>query len=76
MSYTEMAQLELLNAAANVTSQEDLDVLWLTLSLDTNALIQALPSRSRHHKICDRLKQIHFPQLNVLTLDEFNDTLK
>ena len=33
MSYTEMAQLELLNAAANVTSQEDLDALRLTLSL-------------------------------------------
>ena len=81
--------------------------------LDTNALIQALPSRSRYHKIwtdfrfhllsdidkdddkfvdCaitagadyivtedshfDRLKQIPFPRLNVLTLDEFNDTLK
>ena len=27
MSYTEMAQLELMNAAANVTSQEDLDAL-------------------------------------------------
>ena len=74
--------------------------------LDTNALIQALPSRSRYHKIwtdflagryylCvsneilseyeeilavhaspedshfDHLKQIPFPQLNVLTLDEF-----
>ena len=24
----------------------------------------------------DRLKQIPFPQLNVLTLDEFNETLK
>ena len=33
MSYTEMAQLELLNAAANVTSKEDLDALRLTLSL-------------------------------------------
>ena len=33
MSYTEMAQLELLNAAANVTSQEDLDALRLTISL-------------------------------------------
>ena len=87
--------------------------------LDTNALIQALPTRSRYHKIwtdflagryclCvsneiltkyeeilavhaspevahnvveaiaifDRLKQIPFPQLNVLTLDESNDTLK
>ena len=28
-----MAQLELMNAAANVTSQEDLDALRLTLSL-------------------------------------------
>ena len=33
MSYTEMAQLEVMNAAANVTSQEDLDALRLTLSL-------------------------------------------
>ena len=33
MSYSEMAQLELMNAAANVTSQDDLDVLRLTLSL-------------------------------------------
>ena len=33
MSYSEMAQLELMNAAANVTSQEDLDALRLTLSL-------------------------------------------
>lgn len=33
MSYTEMAQLELMNAAANVTSKEDLDALRLTLSL-------------------------------------------
>ena len=33
MSYTEMAQLELMNAAANVTTQEDLDALRLTLSL-------------------------------------------
>ena len=28
-----MAQLELLNAAANITSKEDLDALRLTLSL-------------------------------------------
>ena len=33
MSYMEMAQLELMNAAANVTSQDDLDALRLTLSL-------------------------------------------
>ena len=33
IGYTEMAQLELLNAAANVTSQKDLDALRLTLSL-------------------------------------------
>ena len=33
MSYSEMAQLELMNAAANVISQEDLDALRLTLSL-------------------------------------------
>ena len=33
MSYTEMAKLELLNAAANVTSKKDLDALRLTLSL-------------------------------------------
>lgn len=33
MDLTEIAQLELLNAAANVTSQEDLDALRLTLSL-------------------------------------------
>ena len=33
MSYSEKAQLELMNAAANVTSQEDLDALRLTLSL-------------------------------------------
>ena len=33
MSYTELAQLELMNAAANVTSQADLDALRLTLSL-------------------------------------------
>lgn len=83
--------------------------------LDTNALIQALPTRSRYHKTIyresyfrfhllsdidkdddkfvdcaitagadyivtedshfDRLKQIPFPRLNVLTLYEFNDTL-
>ena len=34
MSYTEMAQLELMNAVANVTSQEDLDALRLTLFVD------------------------------------------
>ena len=33
MSYTELAQLELMNAAANITSQDDLDALKLTLSL-------------------------------------------
>ena len=33
MNYTEMAQLELMNAMANITSQEDLDALRLTLSL-------------------------------------------
>ena len=33
MSYTEMAQLELMNAAANVTSQDDLNALRMTLSL-------------------------------------------
>ena len=33
MSYTELAQRELMNAAANVTSQEDLDALRMTLSL-------------------------------------------
>ena len=33
MSYGEMAHLELMNAAANISSQEDLDALRLTLSL-------------------------------------------
>ena len=33
MSYSQTAQLELMNAAANVTSQADLDALRLTLSL-------------------------------------------
>ena len=33
MSYSEMAQLDLMNAVANVNSQEDLDALRLTLSL-------------------------------------------
>lgn len=33
MSYSQIAQLELMNAAANVTSQDDLDALRLTLSL-------------------------------------------
>lgn len=33
MSYSEMAQLELMNAAANVTTKEDLDALKLVLSL-------------------------------------------
>ena len=32
-SYSQMAQLELMNASANVTSQDDLDALRLTLSL-------------------------------------------
>lgn len=31
--YSQIAQLELMNAAANVTSQADLDALRLTLSL-------------------------------------------
>ena len=33
MSYSQLAQLELMNAAANVTSQDDLDALRMTLSL-------------------------------------------
>lgn len=33
MTYSQIAQLELMNAAANVASQEDLDSLRLTLSL-------------------------------------------
>ena len=33
MSYSEMAQLELLDAAANVSSQEDLAALKLAISL-------------------------------------------
>lgn len=33
MSYSQMAQLELMNAAANITSQDELDALRLTLSL-------------------------------------------
>ena len=33
MSYSEMAQLEIMNAAANVTSQDDLNALRLMLSL-------------------------------------------
>ena len=33
MSYSELAQLELMNAAATITSQDDLDALKLTLSL-------------------------------------------
>ena len=33
MTYSQMAQLELMNAAANVNSQEDLDALKLTISL-------------------------------------------
>ncbi|MBP5495606.1 MAG: dephospho-CoA kinase [Bacteroidales bacterium] len=33
MTYSQMAQLELMNAAANVNSQEELDALRLTLSI-------------------------------------------
>lgn len=33
MTYSQLAQLELMNAAANVNSQEDLDALRLTISL-------------------------------------------
>ncbi len=33
MSYSQIAQLELMNAAANVNSQADLDALRMTLSL-------------------------------------------
>ena len=33
MSYSEMAQLELLDAAVNVSSQEDLEALKLAISL-------------------------------------------
>ena len=33
MTFSQIAQLELMNAAANVNSQEDLDALKLTLSL-------------------------------------------
>ena len=33
MTFSQMAQLELMNAAANINSQEDLDALKLTLSL-------------------------------------------
>lgn len=33
MTYSQIAQLELMNAAANVNSQEELDALRLTLSL-------------------------------------------
>ena len=33
MRYMQMAQLEVMNAAANVRSQEDLDALRMTLSL-------------------------------------------
>ena len=43
MSYTEMAQLELMNAAANVTSQEDLDA-WPMSS--RTGYVPAIPSSS------------------------------
>jgi len=33
MTYSQLAQLELMNAAANVNSLEDLDALKLTISL-------------------------------------------
>ena len=33
MSFSQLAQLELMNAAANVTSQDDLDALRMMLSL-------------------------------------------
>ncbi len=33
MRYSEIAQMELMNAAANITSQEELDSLRMTLSL-------------------------------------------
>lgn len=33
MNYSQLAQLELMNAAANVSSKEDLDALRMTLSL-------------------------------------------
>ena len=33
MSYSQAAQLEIMNAVANVATQEDLDALRLTLSL-------------------------------------------
>jgi len=96
MSYSEMAQLELMNAAANVTSQEDLDALRLTLSLffaeraqkaidkmwDEGTFDQKKLDELRGQHLrtpyshFEHLKKIPFPQLNVLTLDEFNETLK
>ena len=54
--------------------------------LDTNCLIQALPTKSPYHQVwTDFLagkyclcvsNEILVPLLTVLTLDEFNETLK
>lgn len=100
MTYSQMAQLELMNAAANVNSQEDLDALKLTLSLffaekaqreidqmwEDGTLDQSKLDelRGQHLRTPYRtydthlniLKQIPFPKLTILTLDEFNEELK
>ena len=115
-----MAQLELMNAAANVTSQADLDALRLTLSLffaerAQQAIDKMWEEGSFDQKKLDELrgqhlrtpyktfqacvmlsltitanadyivtedshfsylKSVKFPKLTVLTLDEFNESMK
>ena len=91
MSYSEMAQLELMNAAANVTSQEDLDALRLTLSLffaeraqkaidkmwDETKCGTKEPSIRRNSTNCAVSICAHLiNEADATSLDEFNETLK
>ena len=67
MSYSEMAQLELMNAAANVTTKEDLDALKLTLSLFFAELAQPAIDRMWDEGKFDQAKldELHGKHLRI-----------
>ena len=73
MSYSEMAQLELMNAAANITSKADLDALKLTLSLFFAELAQRAIDKMWDEGTFDQAKLDELRGKHLRT--SYNDTL-
>ena len=80
MTYSQMAQLELMNAAANVNSQEDLDALKLTISLffaeKAQREIDQMWAHPEQNRALYRAQRKHHPHQSPLLVGTDDDVVE